>query len=160
MKYYYKIVNGYPQEGSGIFVPEGFSEYPQGQEPQDLLAARKPTLEATRLAKLTEINEAYDTVMDYIQAGYPLKEVLSWDIQYLQAKELLTTPDAEALFIRQLATQKNISVEEMRDRILANAESWQYVAGLLTAQRQIMEETALLAESVEELDTVKVAFSV
>ena len=119
-----------------------------------------PTLEDIRQQKLSQINESYEVVMGYIQAGYPLKEVLSWDTQYLQSKELLENPEASAIFVRQLATQKNISLEEMRDRILANATSWQYVAGLLTAQRQMMEEAALLAESVEGLEAVKVAFSV
>ena len=160
MKYYYKIVNGYPQEGSGISVPEGFSEYQLGQEPQDLLAAHKPTLDATRLAKLTEINSAYDRAIEYIQAGYPLKEILSWDMQYMQAKELWENPEAEANFVRNLAAIKGISLEEMRDRILANAASWQHVASMLTAQRQILEETALLATSVEEVEKIKVTYSV
>ena len=145
------------QKPEGYFTEEEWQLNNPPEQPEPL---PEQTLEDMRLAKLDEINAGYSAAIKYIQAGYPIEEVLSWDTQYLQSKELLENPEASAIFVRQLATQKNISLEEMRDRILANAESWQYVAGLLTAQRQIMEEAALLATSVEEVEKIKVTYSV
>ena len=118
------------------------------------------TLEEVRTAKLAEINGGYSSVMSYIQAGYPPEEILSWERQATQARELLTNPEADALFVRVLASQKHISVDEMRDRILANAANWEPIAAMLTAQRQVLEETAYKAASVDDLEKIKVSYSV
>ena len=117
-----------------------------------------PTLEEVRTAKLEEINAGYCTVMDYIQAGYPLDEVLSWERQAAQARELVQNPDAEALFVRTLAATKKITVEELCRRILENAASWEPVAAMLTGCRQVMEEAAFSAETVEEIQAIKVSY--
>ena len=119
-----------------------------------------PTVESVRTAKLEEINNGYSSVMAHIQAGYPLDEVLSWERQASQARELLVNPDAEAVFVRVLASQKGVSVPEMRDRILANAANWEPIAALLTAQRQIMEERTYMATTIEEIEAIKVGYSV
>ena len=124
----------------------------------ELVANAGPTLEQARLAKLAEINAGYESVMGYIQSGYPDKEVLSWERQATQARKLKADPDAEAAFVRTLAARKGVPVQEMADRILANAESWEPVAALLTAQRQLMEEAAYLAVSVAEIDAIRVSY--
>ena len=120
----------------------------------------EPTLEDLRTAKIVEINKGYNAVMAYIQADYPAEEVLSWGRQASQARELLVNPDAEAVFVRVLASQKNISVNEMRDRILRNATNWEPIAALLTAQRQIMEEAAYMAQTIADVENIKVGYSV
>ena len=130
-------------------LPEGWSDMPPPL-----------TLEEVRTAKLTEINNGYSSVMAYIQAGYPLDEVLSWERQASQARELLVNPDASAVFVRVLADQKGISVGEMRDRILRNATNWEPIAALLTAQRQIMEESAYMAQTIADVENIKVGYSV
>ncbi len=119
-----------------------------------------PTLEDLRIEKITEINKGYSAVMAYIQAGYPPEEILSWERQASQARELLANPEAEAIFVRVLASQKNISVNEMRDRILRNATNWEPIAALLTAQRQILEEATLTAQNTEQIAGVRVSYSV
>ena len=122
-------------------------------------ASRPLTLEQTRLAKLAEINAAYESVMGYIQSGYPDKEVLSWERQAAQARELKADPNADAAFVRTLAAAKGVPVQEMADRILANAESWEPVAAMLTAQRQLLEEAALAAVSMAEIDAIQVGYT-
>ena len=117
-----------------------------------------PTLEEVRTAKLAEINAGYSAVMGFIQAGYPLDEVLSWERQATQARELTQNPAAEAAFVRGLAATKNLSVEEMCSRILANAASWEPIAAMLTGCRQVMEEAAFSAESVEAIQAIKVSY--
>ena len=119
-----------------------------------------PTLEQTRLAKLAEINAGYESVMEYVQSGYPDKEVLSWERQATQARELKANPDAEASFVRTLAAVKDVPVQEMADRIINNAENWEPVAAMLTAQRQLLEEAAYLAVTVEEVQAIKVSYTV
>ena len=138
-----EIVDG----GDGAF-------YFKGQEP----LPQPPTLEEARNAKLIEINAGYSTVMGFIQAGYPQEEVLSWERQATQARELAQNPEAEAAFVRSLAATKNLPVEEMCARILANAASWEPVAAMLTGARQVMEGAAHAAETVEELQAIKVAY--
>lgn len=118
------------------------------------------SLETLRNAKLAEINAGYSTVMAYIQAGYPAEEILSWERQATQATELLTNPNADAVFVRVLASQKQITVTEMRDRILSNATNWEPIAALLTAQRQVMEESAYMAQTIADVENIKVGYSV
>ena len=117
------------------------------------------TLEQVRLAKIAEINAGYDSVMGYIQSGYPDKETLTWERQAVQARELQNNPDAEAVFVRVLATVKGVSVSEMAGRILANAENWEPIAAMLTAQRQVMEEAALAAQSVADVENIRVSYT-
>ena len=127
-------------------------------EAVELQKPAPPTLDQARLAKLAEINAGYESVMGYVQSGYPDKEVLSWERQATQARELKVDPNAEAAFVRTLAAVKGVAVQEMADRILANAESWEPVAALLTAQRQLMEEAAYLAVSVAEVEAIRVSY--
>ena len=127
-----------------------------GSEPE----APAPTLGETRTAKLAEINAGYSSAMGFIQAGYPTEEILSWERQGTQARELVQNPKAEAAFVRGLASAKNLSIEEMCARILANAEDWEPVAAMLTGARQVMEEAAHAAETVEELQAIKVTYRV
>ena len=117
-----------------------------------------PSLEMARTAKLAEINAGYSAVVGYIQAGYPLDEVLSWERQATQARELTQNPAAEALFVRALAITKKIPVEELCRRILANAASWEPVAAMLTGCRHVMEDAAFSAETVEEIQAIKVSY--
>ncbi|WP_027186651.1 hypothetical protein [Desulfovibrio cuneatus] len=119
-----------------------------------------PTLNEARTAKLGEINAGYSAVMGFIQAGYPAEEVLSWERQATQARELTQNPEAEAAFVRGLAATKNLTVEEMTARILVNAASWEPIAAMLTGQRQVMEEIAYIAETVEGVQAIKVAYRV
>lgn len=126
----------------------------------ELEAAAPNPLDRARADKLAEIDAGYNTVILYIQAGYPDKEVLTWERQAAQARELREDPEAEALFVRTLAATKGVSVEEMTRRILANAENWEPVAAMLTAQRQIMEEAAWAADSLAALQAIKVGYTV
>lgn len=123
-------------------------------------ATEGPTLEEARAAKLAEINTKYSTVMAYIQAGYPPEEILSWERQSTQAQALQQNPEAAAAFVRGLAATKGVEVEEMAQRILANAASWEPIAALLTGQRQAMEECAWAAQTVVALGEIKVSYSV
>lgn len=143
-------VNGDP------FTVKDYGPLPDGWS----YAPPPPTFQEVQDAKVTEINSGYESVMAYIQAGYPDKEVLSWERQATQARELQANANADALFVRSLAATKGVSAEEMAGRILANAESWEPVAAMLTAQRQMMEEAAYAAQSVEEVAAVRVGYSV
>lgn len=154
---------------------------PQAQSPQDIGVPDKPTSASNKLffdkekwewreptptmdeavtEKLAEINAGYCRVMDFVQAGYPLDEVLSWERQATQARELIQNPDAEAKFVRTLAVTKGITVEELCSRILANAASWEPVAAMLTGCRQVMEEKVFSAETVEDILAIKVSYPV
>ena len=122
--------------------------------------AGKPLpLEQARLAKLAEINNGYESVMKFIQSGYPEKETLTWERQAAQARALKENPEAEAVFVRVLAETKAVSVQEMADRIMRNAENWEPVAAMLTGERQVLEEAALEAQSHEELVAIHVGYT-
>jgi hypothetical protein len=133
---------------------------PDGGHPLPWLAdAPPPTLEEARTRKLATLNDAYESVMGYIQAGYPDTEILTWERQAAQARELTGDPEARALFVRALAATKGVTPEEMSRRILANAESWEPIAAMLTAQRQLMEEAILAVTDVEELAAIRIGFT-
>ena len=137
-------------------LPEGWVE---GEpEPQP------PTLEQARAAKIAEINAGYDSVMGYVQSGYPDREVLSWERQASQARAYRDDPALDiatrAAFVAALAKTKGLTLEEMCSRILRNTESWEPVAAMLTGQRQLMEEAAWAAETVEQVRAIKVGYSV
>ena len=56
MKAFYKIENELPIVGSGTVIPEGFTEYEVGQEPQELLDALEA--ERTEQSVISQIQEA------------------------------------------------------------------------------------------------------
>jgi len=68
MKNYYKIsIDGTLQIGSGTVIPQGFTEYIIGKEPQDLLDAR--AVEAVALA-YQELKSQRSTAVDSIEVTY------------------------------------------------------------------------------------------
>ena len=145
---------GVPDKPAGLTVKADFDkEKWEWREPA-------PTMDEAVAEKLAEINAGYCRVMDFIQAGYPLDEVLSWERQATQARELMQNPNAEAAFVRTLAATKRITVEELCSRILANAASWEPIAAMLTGCRQVMEEKVFSAETVEDILAIKVSYPV
>lgn len=116
-------------------------------------------LGVVRQGQLDAVNAAYEQAMAYVQSGYPLTEVLSWERQATQARELQANPDAEAAFVRALAATKGVPVEEMARRILANAAAWEPMAAYLTAQRQMLEDRVLAAETEADILAVTPTYS-
>ena len=119
-----------------------------------------PSFEEVQTDKVSEINGKYEESIRILQSGYPNSEVLSWERQAQQAKELKADLDAPAGFVRMLAATKGITPDEMATRILANAAMWEPAAAKLTAERQLMEEAALSATTIENLNNIVVQYSI
>lgn len=146
---------GDQQPGERLATPE---------EIEVIINGPTPTIEEARAAKIAEINAGYDSVMGYVQSGYPDREVLSWERQASQARAYRDDPALDiatrAAFVAALAKTKGLTLEEMCRRILRNAESWEPVAAMLTGQRQLMEEAAWAAETTEQVSAIKVGYTV
>ena len=75
MKTFYKIENGQVQVGSGQIVPESFTEYTVGQEPNELLEALETErLEKEEQALKLEQSKARDEAM-FAGTTYTLNDI-------------------------------------------------------------------------------------
>lgn len=132
---------------------------------------------AARTNKLAAINAAAGTALDALAAGYPDREVASWDQQVREAALVAadaTRADAPAEgaedaipLLRAMATVRpSLSPDgttadriiELARRIRANAAAWSVAAGAIIGRRQALEDAVTEAETVEAVAAIVVDF--
>ena len=135
-------------------------------------------LDAARAGQLAAIRAACDASIDVLAAGYPEREVDSWDQQLREANlvaaaaSLANDPaegaeDAIPLLRAMAIARPSLSpdgttadrVTELARRIRANATAWSEVAGTIIGQRQALEDAINEAATVDAVLTVEVNIS-
>ena len=99
---FYKLENGQAQVGSGTIVPDGFSIYEKGNEPEELNKALINEIEKNDLQQ--KISEAKNKLssLDWINSKYVRKvQVLKsitadeyykkYELEYIKMKDLVIT---------------------------------------------------------------------
>jgi hypothetical protein len=137
-------------------------------------AAPETVLAAARTNALLGINAAAQAALDRLAAGYPEREVATWDQQLAEANRVAVDPSlaadlaADAVdaipLIRQMATARPSLGDTVADRILAlaqrirvNAASWSVAAGRIIGQRQALADAVEAATTPEAVADLGVA---
>lgn len=119
-------------------------------------AAMKSRIEEKRVEILTKSDDILTTFV----SRYSENEKLSWAKQEKEALELLTNPDAPAKLLRRIATDRGISLDELRDKVLNNVAQSEVVTGSVLGQQQAFEDLLKLVQTVEDVDSIVVSYTI
>ena len=111
-------------------------------------------LDKVRGLRVQQLKLATDKALSPIMANYPSAEIVSWDIQHLQAAGEM---DGTVLIDRIAAQRSAITNEELKTRITEKNNDWQQLAGDVIGHRQHTEDQLYAAITLDELLAVEVA---
>lgn len=111
-------------------------------------------LQASRAAKLAEINAACDAAGRALIKCYPDVEVKTWPQQAAEAAALQADPEAAAPLLTKIAADRGLTVADLAARVQAKEAAFKDAAGGLLGMRQALEDRIDAAASAEDLSDI------
>lgn len=127
------ISNGYSVELFEVEIGYDNNYYLQGY------ALNQP-FEELKANKLTEINNSYTTEANVVRATTPEDEVLTWDIQKLEAQAWELDNTVATPFCTTLAEAREMDREVLLNKVLEKVYGYQTLMAGLTGKRQKIED--------------------
>lgn len=124
--------------------------YFEGEEPQQ----PEPTINELRAAKIQSINDTYEQQARLVRVDVPENEVLTWDIQKLEAEAWQINPEVTTPFINALAEARQIDRAILLEKVLEKVTAYRNYIGGLTGTRQRLEDLVNAATTKEELEAI------
>jgi len=118
-----------------------------------------PLLESLKIAKMAEINRGYETALAALTPTYPDSERLTFDKQETEARAWTMDNAASTPLLDALATGRQMAKDELVRRVLVKADAFTLASGMLTGQRQRMEDTLDAATTFAQVQAITVAYS-
>lgn len=151
----------YKGEPNAVFEAPDFQE---GHTPYYINGAwvnvPDPTLEEAKTAKLKEINQACDDILNGAVASYPESEVLTFDQQVDEVRRYRETGDiADAPLLNALAQARDITLEDLISRVMAKRQAFSILSGYVIGQRQALEDRLDALTDVAEVQALRVNIS-
>lgn len=116
--------------------------------------APKQSIEELKTIKLQEINNDYTKRASLVKTGTPEDEVLSWDIQKLEAQAYIKDNKSPTPFIDALVINRDVKKEWLINKVLEKVKAYESYIGSLTGKRQKYEDKIKLAKTVEDLNLI------
>jgi len=137
------------RDGKYIVIYETADKYGSEEE-------KKNEIKKTVAFFKVENENDFIKLAENLKAGYNKSEVDSWDQQLQQAKDFLATGTNPGTLLSSIAESRNISVQELSEKIVANAEEYANKLGNLLGRYQsnkkllnsINTDTVLSAENI------------
>lgn len=115
---------------------------------------QEPSLEHLREQQLMLVNAGFERAVSELTAGYPATERLTWPVQQAEALAWSTDPSAVTPYLDGIATARGISLEEMRQKALAQVRSFLEVTQQLIGVRQGLRDRIDAAVSEEAVKAI------
>lgn len=104
--------------------------------------------------KLQEINTRYSIEATLVKKDIPEEEVLSWDIQRLEAKSYRLNAQEPTPFLDILASTRNVDKDWLVEKVLEKVQIYEQIIGYLTGKRQKYEDMIKLAKTEDDLNLI------
>lgn len=117
-------------------------------------AAEAQKLDAAKAAKLIELNAGCENALSTLTSSYPPGELQSWPQQVQEAALLALDPPGAAPLLTAIAEARNLTLEDLAQRVRQKAESYAVVSGSIIGRRQAAEDLLGLAETLEEVGAI------
>lgn len=115
----------------------------------------EPELEEIKAAKLKEINDVYENKSKMVKEDTPQEEVLTWDIQKIEAEGFEKDNSYQTSFIDGIALHRNIDRRELIDKILQKVRNFNNYMAEMTGVRQFYEDQIKYAKTIEEVENIR-----
>lgn len=116
-------------------------------------------LDNAKAEKLAEINEGYEAVVRQLMPTYPDSERLTFDKQESEARAWQADNGAATPLLDALAAGRQMDKAELVQRVIAKADAFSAATGMLTGQRQRLEDALDAAKNLAEVRAIEVAYS-
>lgn len=113
-------------------------------------------LEDEKRVLLDILEKHYEAIIRKLLSGYSFYEMITWDVQYEEAKFVLAgNPPEDALFLSNMCKERHIDVVNQAKRVVKNNIGFRYIAGTATGKRLYFEDLVKGCKTEEQLDHVK-----
>lgn len=118
------------------------------------------TLEEAKAAKLAEINDACDAILNQAVSTYPQSEILTFDQQIDEVEKYLSSGSpSDAPLLTALAAARGIELDDLCGRIIDKRTAFSQLSGWVIGQRQRLEDILDTLETVEDVQSLDVDIS-
>lgn len=118
------------------------------------------TFEEVKAAKLAEINDACDGILNSAASDYPASEIQTFSQQTSEAQAYSIDNEAPVPLLRSLAHARGIDINELVERVLAKHETFSMLSGLVIGQRQALEDRLHECETLEDVQAIEVKYEI
>lgn len=146
----YTYTNALEVQPIGLHTPKlnaAGDGWVEGQSAADKLAALKA-------AKLAEIEQAFDTAMAGLVAGFPQLERESWSKQEAEARAYTADNTVTTPMLTALAQARGITVAILASAVIAKADRFAGASGALIGKRQAAEDALASATTQAAIKAV------
>ena len=119
-----------------------------------------PTFEEASEAKLREINAACNAAMKEYVKDYPELEINTFDEQLKEANAYTADNTAETPILTIIARKREITIDDLVQRVLAKADEFKAASASAIGQRQALNDQLMTATTVEEVEAIEVNITV
>lgn len=118
------------------------------------------TLPEAKAAKLSEINDACDAILNQAVSTYPQSEILTFDQQIDEVEKYLSSGSpSDAPLLTALAAARGIELDDLCGRIIDKRTAFSQLSGWVIGQRQRLEDILDTLETVEDVQSLDVDIS-
>lgn len=114
------------------------------------------TLDEAKQSHIEYINNRFNDEVAQLQGEYiPKEEVLTYDLQNMQAQQYLSNHDeSQAGFIKILAEQRGVSLDYLAKKIVEKSKAYNEKMGVLIGYRQKLKDSVFNAKSYDEISQI------
>lgn len=125
---------------------------------QHKAAPPPPTLAEAKTNKRHEIDSGFERHVSVIKRPYPEGERDTWPAQLLEAQSYKRDPTSPTPLLASMAVERNMTVEQLAERVLAKYAEFRNVVGPAVGRRHALLAQVEAAESVEAVETIVVSW--
>ncbi|HCU66156.1 MAG TPA: hypothetical protein DF774_10395 [Rheinheimera sp.] len=96
-----------------------------------------------KATKFAEIDQAFESAVSSLTAGWPQHEIQTWNKQEAEARALVAKPDAPTPMLSTIAATRGLTVPELAQRVIRDADAFTAASanfvGLRHKARQLVQ---------------------
>ena len=143
--------------GQSLGVVTELGELPEGAT-LDEPTQPEPTIEEARAAKMGEIRDQADALLQSLGAEYGPMERTTWDVQAAEAAAFAADPEADVPLLSGIAVHRGMTVADMAARVLANRTAWVALSGAVVGQRLALQDQLDAAADIATIEAIEVSY--
>lgn len=116
--------------------------------------ASPPSLDDVRQNQIVIVNEGYESACAGLKQGMPMSEILTWDIQKIEAEAWAMNPVIATPFCDGIAGARGMDRQVFLEKVLAKVAAYNQHISLFTGLRQRCEDRIMAAETIADIYAV------
>lgn len=115
-------------------------------------------IEHAKTVKLAEINDKCENILRNLTITYPDTERLTFAQQKEEAKSFLIDNESVCPMLASMAAARGVPLSVLSERVLAKADVFSIVSGMIIGQRQALEDLLDIATTEDDVFSIEVNY--